>query len=99
MSAPSNPIAAAFAVTPWWMPAIRDFDAIEVHPCRVAAVVDGIETVERCALTNAQFWSVYGHRVTGGFACFEDFPTAAAAEDFAAKLRRAYPHLAGKVPP
>jgi hypothetical protein len=99
MSAPSNPIAAAFAATPSWMLAIRDFDAIAVHPCRVADVADGIETVERCGPTDACFWSVYGHCVTGGFVCFEDFPTAAAAEDFAAKLRRTYPHLAGKVPP
>jgi hypothetical protein len=32
MSAPLNPIEAAFAVTPWWMLAIRNFDAIEVLP-------------------------------------------------------------------
>jgi hypothetical protein len=99
MSAPSNPIAAAFAVTPPWMLAIRDFDAIEVHPCRVVDIAGGVETVETCEAADAQFWSVYGHCVTGGLVCFEDFPTAAAAEDFAAKLRRAYPHLAGKMPP
>jgi len=95
MSAPSNPIAAAFAATPSWMLAIRDFDAIEVHPCCVVGVADGIEIVETCAPADAQFWSVYGHCVTGGLDCFEDFPTAAAAENFAARLRRAYPHLAG----
>ena len=46
MSAPSNPIAAAFAATPWWMLAIRNFDAIEVHPCCVVGVAGGIEIVE-----------------------------------------------------
>ena len=49
MSAPSNPIAAAFAATPSWMLAIRDFDAIEVHPCCVVDVADRIEIVERAS--------------------------------------------------
>ena len=31
MSAPLNPIEAAFAAPPSWMLAIRNFDAIEVH--------------------------------------------------------------------
>jgi hypothetical protein len=97
MSAPSNPIAAAFAVTPSWMLAIRDFDALEVHPCRVVGTADGIETVERCAPEDAHFWSVYGHYRTGCVDCFEDFPTEAEAEAFAARLRRTYPHLAGEV--
>jgi len=99
MSAPSNPITAAFAATPFWMLAIRDFDGIEVHPCCVVGVADGIEIVETCEPADARFWSVYGHCVTGGLVCFEDFPTAAAAEDFAAQLRRTYPHLAGEAPP
>ena len=58
MSAPSNPIAAAFAATPSWMLAIRDFDAIVVHPCRVVDAADRIETVERCEPADAQSWSV-----------------------------------------
>jgi hypothetical protein len=98
MSAPSNPIAAAFAATPSWMLAIRDFDAVAVYPCRAAHVAGGIETVEMCEPADARFWSVYGHCATGGFVCFGEFSTVAAAEDFAAKLRRAYPHLTGKVP-
>jgi hypothetical protein len=99
MSAPSNAIAAAFAATPWWMLAIRNFDAIEVHPCCVVGVADGTEIVETCEPANARFWSVYGHCVSGGLACFEDFPTEAAAENFATRLRRIYPHLAGDVRP
>lgn len=48
MSAPSNPIAAAFAVTPAWMLAIRDFNAIEVHPCCVVGFACGVELIETC---------------------------------------------------
>jgi hypothetical protein len=97
MSASLNPIAAAFAVTPWWMLAIREFDAIEVHPCCVVGFADGVGYVETCEPDGAHSWSVYGHYVTGGIECFEDFPTQAQAEAFAAKLRHTYPHLAGEV--
>ena len=97
MSATSNPIAAAFAVTPAWMLAIRSFDAIEVHPCCVVGSADGVDIVETCDPEDAHFWSVYGHCVTGGLDCFEDCPTEAEAEAFAARLRRTYPHLAGAV--
>jgi hypothetical protein len=97
MSTPANPIEAAFAATPSWMLAIRDFDAIEVHPCCVVDIVAGHEIVEPCAPADAHFWSVYGHCVTGGVLCFEDFPTETEAEAFAEKLRRTYPHLAGEV--
>jgi hypothetical protein len=70
------------------MLAIRNFDAIEVHPCCVVGFADG---VEMCEPEDAHFWSVYGHHVTGGLDCFEDFPTEAEAEAFAARLRRTYP--------
>jgi hypothetical protein len=100
MSAPLNPIAAAFAATPWWMLAIRNFDAVEVHPCCVVGMAaGGPEIVETCPPEDAHFWSVYGHYVTGGLDCFEDFPTEAEAEAFAARLRRTYPHLAGAARP
>jgi hypothetical protein len=89
-----NPIDAAFAVTPSWMLSIRNFDAIEVHPCCIVDCTDGIEAVEQCAPEDANFWSAYGHCVTGGLDCFEDFPTEAEAEAFGATLRRTYPHLA-----
>jgi len=97
MSATSNPISAAFAATRSWMLGIRDFDAIEVHPCRVVSFADGVELVETCEPEDAHFWSVYGHYVTGGVDCFEDFPTEAEADAFAARLRGTYPHLAGGV--
>jgi hypothetical protein len=89
-----NPIDAAFAVTPSWMLAIRDYDAIEVHPCCIVDRTEGIESVEQCEAKDADFWSVYGHSVDGGIHCFEDFPTEFEADAFAATLRRTYPHLA-----
>jgi hypothetical protein len=98
MSVAPNPIEAAFAMTPWWMLAIRNFDAIEVHPCCVIGSAEGQEIVETYERDAAHFWSVYGHYRTGGLDCFEDFPTEAEAEAFAARLRRTYPHLAGEVP-
>jgi hypothetical protein len=66
---------------------MTSFDTIEVRPCRI---VDryGIETVEQCAPEDANLWSIYGHRVTGGLDRLEDFPTEAEAEAFAAKLLR-----------
>ena len=64
MSAPLNPIEAAFAVTPSWMLTIRNFDAIEVHPCCVVGFADGVDMVETCEPEDAHFWSVYGHYVT-----------------------------------
>jgi hypothetical protein len=97
MNAPSNPIAAAFVATPSWMLAIHNFNAIEVHPCCVVGFADGVDLVETCEPEDAHFWSVYGHFVTGGIDCFEDFATKAEAEAFAAKLRRTYLHLAGEV--
>ena len=48
MSAPPNPIEAAFAATPSWMLAIRNFDAIEVHPCCVVGSANGVDIIETC---------------------------------------------------
>jgi hypothetical protein len=98
MSAPTDPITAAFNTTPRWMLAIRDFDAIEVHPCCVVGFADGLDIVETCDREDAHFWSVYGHHRTGGIECFEDFATEAEADAFAVLLWRAYPHLAEQVP-
>ena len=89
----TNPIAAAFALTPDWMLAIRDYDGLEIAPCAVVGSGEGREFVEVCEPAVAQFWTVYGHCRTGGVNAFEDFPTPAAAREFAAKLLKAYPHL------
>jgi hypothetical protein len=69
---------------------------------RAALASSVLPTVSSCRDVepeDAHFWSVYGHHVTGGLECFEDFPTEAEAEAFAARLRRTYPHLASEARP
>lgn len=43
---PISPIAAAKALTPRWMHNIRDFDALEIHPCIVIGN-DGLDQPDR----------------------------------------------------
>ncbi len=89
-----SPIDLANALTPAWMPNIRDFDALEIQPCAVIGhCEDGTEIVEPCGLETAHFWTVYGHLRTGGVEAFEDFPTEAEALAFHDLLISAYPHL------
>ena len=74
-----DPVAAARALTPLWMLAIRDYDALEVHPCRTIANTDAVEI---CQPDDAESWSVYGHCRTGGIEFLEDFATEAEARAF-----------------
>lgn len=57
-----SPLDAAKAVTPRWMQNIREFDALEIHPCTVISN-DSMENpiVEQCAPEDANFWCVFGH--------------------------------------
>jgi hypothetical protein len=89
-----NPIAAAFAATPFWMLTIREFDAIEVHPCCTVGFANSTELAEICEPEAAQFWAVYGRYETGGSEPLEEFPTEVEARGFADRVRRIYPHLA-----
>jgi hypothetical protein len=78
-----------------WIRNIREFDALEIHPCAVVGRdSEGIEHVEPCTPREAQFWTVYGHYRTGGVDAFDDFPTQAEADAFNDRLIAAYPHLA-----
>ena len=92
-----SPIDAAKALTPRWMRDIRDFDALEIHPC---AVIGNDNTdnliVEQCAPEDAQFWCVFGHLRSGGLDDFEDFATEAEAIAFHDRVIAAYPHLAAR---
>jgi hypothetical protein len=94
---PVSPIDAAKAVTPHWMRNIRDFDAIEIHPCTVIGN-DSMENaiVEQCEPEDAHFWCVFGHLRTGGLDDFEDFASEAEAITFHERLIAAYPRLAYK---
>jgi hypothetical protein len=89
-----NPIAAARALTPLWMLAIRDYDALEVHPC---CTIPDADAVEICQPDDAEFWSVYGHCRSGGIEFLEDFPTAAEARAFMHRIEKVYPHLAARL--
>ncbi len=90
-----SPTEIATALTPHWMRNIKDFDALEIHPCAIVGRdSDGTEFVETCTPDEADFWTVYGHYRTGGVDAFEDFPTQAKAEAFHDRLIAAFPHLA-----
>jgi len=99
MTKPSHdisPLELAKALTPAWMLRIREFDALEITPCRVVGNDSlGNEIVEPCddAPEEAAFWTVYGHYRSGGVDAFEDFATEAEAVAFHDQLVAAYPHL------
>jgi hypothetical protein len=88
----ASPVDAA--KIPRWMQNIRDFDALEIHPC-VGVGTDSLDNliVEQCEPEDAHFWSVFGHLRTGGTDDFEDFATEAEAIAFHDRLLAAYPHL------
>jgi len=99
MPLPVSPIDAANALTPDWMRNIRDFDGLEIAPCRVVGNDSlGNDIVEPCddAPEEAAFWTVYGHYRTGGVDAFEDFATEAEAVAFHDRLIAAWPHLADR---
>jgi hypothetical protein len=76
---------------------IRDFDALEIHPCIVIGNDSiGNDIIEQCEPEDAHFWTVYGHFRTGGVDAFEDFPTETEALAFHDRLIAAWPHLAGE---
>jgi hypothetical protein len=92
---PVSPIDAANALMPRWMRNIRDFDALEIHPCAVTGT-DSLDNpiTEQCEPEDAHFWCVFGHLRTGGADDFEDFATRAEAINFRDRLIAAFPHLA-----
>jgi hypothetical protein len=90
-----SPIEAANALTPHWMRTIKDFDALEIHPCAIIGRdSNGIEYVEVYEPEQEDFWTVYGHFRARGVNAFEDFPTEPEATAFRDRLIAAYPHLA-----
>jgi hypothetical protein len=92
-AAPS-PIDEANALTARWMRNIKEFDAMEIHPCVVVGhgCLNG-EIVEQCEPEDAHFWCVFGHYRTGGVDDLEDFATETEAIAFRDLLLRLYPHL------
>ena len=89
-----SPIDAATGLTPEWMREIRQYDALEIHPCRIVGRDGATEFVEQCDNpADADFWTVYGHCKEGGVNAFEDFPAKAEAIAFRDRLIAAWPHL------
>jgi len=89
-----SPIDAANALTPNWMRSIKEFDALEIHPCAVVGCdSSATEFVEQCEPEQAHFWTVYGHYRSGGLDAFEDFSTEAEAVTFFDRLLDMFPHL------
>jgi hypothetical protein len=81
----SDLIATARALTPLWMLAIRDYDALEMHPC---CTIPDSDAVEICQPGDAKFWSVYGHCRSGGIEFLEDFATEAEARAFTRRIEK-----------
>ena len=88
-----NPVTAALLAMPAWILTSRDFDSIEVQPCRRTYSPHGVPLSDVCDPAEAQFWTVYGWYREGGSEPLEEFPTEAEAQWFAEQLWRIYPHL------
>ena len=80
-----------------WVTKIKDFDALEIHPCAVIGRDNkGTEIVAPCEPEQASFWRVYGHYRTGGLETLDDFNTKAEAQKYHDRLIEVYLHLAGE---
>ena len=88
---------------PNWHKSILLFDGLEISLCVTVGKDRSRSYIEVCHdPADAEFWSVYGHynpdlcNGFGGADCLEDFASEAEALAFAARLRRAHPHLRGR---
>ena len=94
-----SPAVLARQATPWWIERLRQFDALEIHPCCVVGTtLFGEEAVETCEPAEADFWTVYGHYALPGrrrgIDALRDFSTEAEAAAFRDRIRAGYGHLA-----
>jgi len=98
----TSPLAVARSLTPWWMMRIREFDGLEIRPCKTIGYVNNEEVSMPCEPELASRWTVYGHYRPNdafeGIEALEDYPTEAEAEKFRARLLKCYPHLSGNLP-
>lgn len=79
---------------PRWHRRIHLFDGLEVSPCRVVGFANETPFVETCEPDEAQFWTVCGHRRSGGVEAFRDFATYRSARRMAERLLRCHDNLA-----
>jgi len=61
----------------------------------VEAVTDLGDQIERCKEKDADFWSVYLHRVNAGVQCIADLPTKELAKNLAETIRKAVKNYKG----
>ena len=66
------------------------YDGLEVAP---VCYVDNDGGLERCPADAAGMWTVYGHCITGGVCCLDDFNTEGEAKAWAEALLVAHPCL------
>ncbi|MGB9154291.1 MAG: hypothetical protein WCD70_14520 [Alphaproteobacteria bacterium] len=93
-----SPITLAYALMPSWMKSIKDFDGLEIMPCKLVGYnPQGQEIVTPCELNQVSFWTVYGHYSANsynvGIQALDDFQTKAEAQKFHDRLIDIYPHL------
>ncbi|MGB9152964.1 MAG: hypothetical protein WCD70_07740 [Alphaproteobacteria bacterium] len=91
-------IAARRNLTPRWMSRIKDFDGLEIKPCKFHGYdQSGHEIVTPCELNQVSFWTVYGHYSANsynvGVQALDDFETKGEAQKFYNRLIDLYPHL------
>ena len=62
-----SPLDRAWSLTPWWMLRIREFDALEIHPCTIiGSDSTGVEIVEPCEPGATNFWII---QMNSGIVC------------------------------
>jgi hypothetical protein len=98
-----SPLILAAQLTPWWMSYIKQFDGLEIWPCKTIDITgQGRMTAVLCKPKVATHWTVYGHcrSDNGGsnLRPIDCFSTEDAAKEFRDRLLKTYPHLAGDRP-
>ena len=89
----TNPVSIAFGIPDWRMN-IRDYAAIEVHPCKVVKnALGGVASLAICEPSRSCLWPVCGRNQDGSLHSFDQYPTPNPARRFAQKLGEAYPHF------
>jgi hypothetical protein len=66
-----DPIAAARALTPLWMLAIRDYDALELHPCCAISDSDAVEIVSRTMRSSGRYTAIAAAAASNSWKIFD----------------------------
>ena len=99
-----SPLVVANRLTPLWMRRIKEFDNVEIWPCKTIDI-NGRDNTVMCKREEATLWVVYGHKSAkevpsgGSLEPLNQFFAEGEAERFCNRLRAAYPHLNKDRPP